>query len=1105
MGLRGHLEKIEVGEGFSVITGWVASEKLDIPAKGPITISVIGHDFVPVQLEYRPDLADAKIAKGNAAFRVAIPVPLMAGHSAPISLIDGSGRKIDLICAAEDVVAFRPQGAIDSVGPEGIIGWIYDPGLNVTKQRPIVRYDNEYDELVSLKIIRGDLPFQVLGDLQVRKQGKLFGFRKEAGGLLAQLQGRKKSQGAAVEIKLISQGTVLWTHAVPVAGGQAAGRSPQNAQQARAEPTAPSARPASSAAATGPTLAELSASERNSGPWSDAGRPSLGHAKRKKMLVVSWDMGHNPIGRAYLLADIARTDFDVKLIGPLFKEYGTALWEPLRGQTALPIETFPGGSLGDYFRAALKAVEQNPADVVYVSKPRLPSLIFGMLMRLRHGSALVVDSDDHELSFFKNETPLSLKEALAAVGSDPKASEMPFSEVWTRLCEDLLKLAGAVTVSNVALQKKFGGTIVRHARDERTFIISAKNRAASRKEFGIQKDQIVVLFLGTPRPHKGIFKVAEILDRIGDPRLVLVIVGTINDARVKNQLATYKRANIKYFGNQPWSRLHEIVAMADIAPVLQLQESKIADYQIPAKLTDAMALNIPVLATKVPPLEDFSKSGALTWIEDDQDLEKVLRARLASDDALKKKVEKSRQLYLKEFTYAVNTARIKAAADQAAGQKASPALEETVIALFKYAGVQYPYKESMPPVQNKPVPTRRKGPRDLIFFWKQNDTDLYGRRSDMMMKYLLESGKVRKILQLDRAINLTEINAVVDHGQLAPYHEGNLVYLNTIKRLLKMADTRTIAKRTFLYRSGSQAQTFFGQELPPRDAYVDFVKEALEECGMDPNPMAWVCPVVFDFPAFRGQLNFGPVVVDIVDDQRRWKAQESYMRRVEQNYVDILKLGDIVLSNCEPVREGFQGLRDDIMIVPNGVELFPADQKWSLPPDIADLPRPLVGYVGNLRDRVDIVTIREMAEKRPKWSVALIGSAGGSLDVLALGSLPNVHLLGVKPYEQALHYIKNFDVAIMPHVKNAISENMNPLKLYVYFALGVPIVTTNVANIGDISPYVSVVDTSAQFIRAIEANLNGKGPKVSEKTRQATLEKVSWKSRVNEVLTKLKL
>jgi glycosyltransferase involved in cell wall biosynthesis len=146
-----------------------------------------------------------------------------------------------------------------------------------------------------------------------------------------------------------------------------------------------------------------------------------------------------------------------------------------------------------------------------------------------------------------------------------------------------------------------------------------------------------------------------------------------------------------------------------------------------------------------------------------------------------------------------------------------------------------------------------------------------------------------------------------------------------------------------------------------------------------------------------------------------------------------------------------------------------------------------------------------MAEKRPKWSVVLIGSAGGSLDVLALSELPNIHLLGVKPYEQALHYIKHFDVAIMPHIKNAISENMNPLKLYVYFALGVPIVTTNVSNIGEIGPHVSIVDTTRQFIKAIEANLNGKGPKVSARARMASLNKVSWKSRVDKVISQLKL
>ena len=43
---------------------------------------------------------------------------------------------------------------------------------------------------------------------------------------------------------------------------------------------------------------------------------------------------------------------------------------------------------------------------------------------------------------------------------------MPYGNVWTQLCEELVKLAGGITVSNIALQKRFGGVIVRHARDE---------------------------------------------------------------------------------------------------------------------------------------------------------------------------------------------------------------------------------------------------------------------------------------------------------------------------------------------------------------------------------------------------------------------------------------------------------------------------------------------------------------------------------------------------------------------------------------------------------------------------------------------------------------
>ena len=122
------------------------------------------------------------------------------------------------------------------------------------------------------------------------------------------------------------------------------------------------------------------------------------------------------------------------------------------------------------------------------------------------------------------------------------------------------------------------------------------------------------------------------------------------------------------------------------------------------------------------------------------------------------------------------------------------------------------------------------------------------------------------------------------------------------------------------------------------------------------------------------------------------------------------------------------------------------------------------------------------------------------MDVIALGELPNVHLFGVRKYEQALGYIKNFDVAIMPHAHNEISENMNPLKLYVYFALGVPIVTTEVANIGDIAPMAAVVQNAEGFIDAVQQALAGNCTRTEPAIRQALLQKVSWRTRVRDAL-----
>lgn len=1066
--LKAHLDRLEIGDGFIVLSGWVMTSENKRVAE-PLSIIVDGKAFSPIPIEYRADFETAGVAEGQAGFTIGLPVRV-AKTLPRMMIAAASGAAAELNNPHVRVERFVPRGAIDSVEAEGVAGWVFDPALMLSGDKATLTIDGGEPRPLNLGFDRSDVPYSFLG------LPKAYGFRLDASEAvkIAAHSGAGLTNKRKFTFELFGRRDRICTHAEVI-------------ELVGAVQPAVMVHPAPSAVSVAPV---------------PAARPS-----RPRMLVVSWDMGHNPAGRAFLLADIARREFDVKLIGPLFKQYGTRLWQPLEGQSGLEIETFPGAPLSEYLTTILDQVERNPAEVVYVSKPRLPSLIFGLLMRARHGSTLIVDVDDHELSFYKDDKPLGLDAALRAARANPADAEMPYANVWTQLCEELVKLACGLTVSNIALQERFGGIIVRHARDEGVFSVDQARRQAVRKEFGLAESDRAIVFVGTPRPHKGIYRVAEALERIADPRLVFVMIGSFTDASTRNQIARYKKARISCFENQPWDRLPELVAMADAVAILQDPKSRVSEYQIPAKLTDALALGRPVLATRVAPFADLFDKNALLPVDTDADLDRLLKELASSPDAFAERSRRGRTQFLSEFSYSVNSARLNLVVQEARNSDqaaADPQIRRVLDRLFKYAGVDFPYRDFGHAVSSPAIrPSERQ--RDLVFFWKQNDSDLYGRRSDMIVKYLVKSGKIRRVIHFDRSLTLGELEATIDHGPHAPLHQGNLIYLNSMRRIFKMSDRGSVVRRTFLCRNGSVPQTFLGMDLPPRSAYVDFVKETLKEYGVDQPPLAWVCPVVFDFPKIHENVAFERVVADIIDDQRKWQGKTDYMNKVAQNYVDVLKISDLVLANCDPVRKGFSDLRDDVMIVPNGTEVFAGDRTWPVPEDLAGLRRPIIGYVGNLRDRIDFELIRKLALSHPEWSIVLVGSAHGVLDVHTLAEIPNVHLMGVRPYEEALGYIKNFDVAMMPHISNELTENMNPLKLYVYFALGVPVVTTEVANIGDIAPHVSVARTHAEFITATENLVNGKAKRIDAAERGKVLDRVSWTSRVDDILECLAL
>ena len=82
-----------------------------------------------------------------------------------------------------------------------------------------------------------------------------------------------------------------------------------------------------------------------------------------------------------------------------------------------------------------------------------------------------------------------------------------------------------------------------------------------------------------------------------------------------------------------------------------------------------------------------------------------------------------------------------------------------------------------------------------------------------------------------------------------------------------------------------------------------------------------------------------------------------------------------------------------------------------------------------------------------------------------------MHFVGVKPYDEAWRFIHHFDVALIPHLDNEMTRSMNPLKAFVYCAAGVPVVSTPIANLGELADIIAIAEDPDDFLTAIDAAL----------------------------------
>lgn len=193
-----------------------------------------------------------------------------------------------------------------------------------------------------------------------------------------------------------------------------------------------------------------------------------------------------------------------------------------------------------------------------------------------------------------------------------------------------------------------------------------------------------------------------------------------------------------------------------------------------------------------------------------------------------------------------------------------------------------------------------------------------------------------------------------------------------------------------------------------------------------------------------------------------------------------------LLDHCAATHEGIQHRS---ILLRNAVSV--SDFQETGPPAKQAAAAPVIGYIGSLSSWFDVEYIRSAATSRPEWNFVLVGRIENPR-IESLRQLPNVTLVGEVPYCDLARHFLSFDVGIIPFVRNELTLSTNPIKLYEYFACGLPVVSASLPEVERYSDLVYLADDPQSFVRQIEAALAEKDPNLALRRRAIANEESWW-------------
>lgn len=248
------------------------------------------------------------------------------------------------------------------------------------------------------------------------------------------------------------------------------------------------------------------------------------------------------------------------------------------------------------------------------------------------------------------------------------------------------------------------------------------------------------------------------------------------------------------------------------------------------------------------------------------------------------------------------------------------------------------------------------------------------------------------------------------------------------------------------------------------------------------------------------------VVYDVLDRFEHFEDLSKHTDRLMGFHQRLLREADLVTYTARDMEDYISGAGRSLHL-PNGCDF----NRWNIGRN--PRPKPEIGYMGVMAHWFDVGVIHHLMQQR-EYQIRLAGSMTAENKQRLFGQVSDLrrstNYMGIVDYEKLPQMTQHWTVGLIPFREMELTQATDPNKLYEYYALGLPVVATDLRELrylastipDEIKPVLLPSGKGVKWHRAILDEINSNTPEKMAARKQWASEN-TWELRFDRLMGNL--